>query len=115
MLLGLAQRRGQALTLSVLSVGTYNPDTGAVSGQTTTSMSVLALVSNAGTKVVDSVAVQPGDAVLMVPVQAALTTPPVGGQTKATIDGVVRHALAVETRRYQGSIGGYVLLLRGAV
>lgn len=112
MLTGLAARRGQPVTLSVTTAGTANVD-GTVSGQTTTNMAVQAVVSKGKVEMVDGVAVQPSDLVLMVP--APLSTPPVaGGMTRATVDGVARMVEAIETRRDRGEIGGYVLLLRGA-
>lgn len=115
MLYGLATRRGQTVTLKVKSGGSYDPSTGTMSGQSETSLSVIAVVSGAKSKVVDGVAVQPGDAVAMVPVQAALTAAPVAGMSRVTVDSVDRTVVAVEPRRDRGVVGGYVCLLRGAV
>lgn len=115
MLMGLAERRGQSLTVTVTSGGTFNPDTGSVSGETSTAMSVQCLPSRGKVEAVDGVVLQSGDTVLMIPVQSALTVAPVAGKTVATIDGVGRTAIAMETRRDMGVIAAYVLLMRGAV
>ena len=114
LLTGLAARRGETLTVTVSTGGTYNPATGAVSGATATAMSVRGVVSRGKAEMVDGTAVLPGDAVLMLPVQAALTVAPVPAHTTATIDGVLRRAVALETRRDGGAIAGYILLMRGA-
>lgn len=112
-LVDLTARWGQAITLVVTTGGTHGVD-GTVSGVTTTSMAVTALVRGVSADMIDGQAVLAGDLIVMVPIQTALTVAPKAGTTKTTIDSVMRICARDRNFRVGGVIAGYELLMRGA-
>lgn len=106
--------QGESITVAVTSAGTFDPATSAVTGQTTTSMTVRARVHEVADRLVDGVNLKAGDRIAMVPVQAALTIAPDPSTTRVTVGGVVCAVVRMRTYRDAGTIVGYQLVLRGA-
>jgi len=112
-LVDLTARWGQSITLVVTTGGTHAL-AGTVSGVTSTSMTVTALVRQVSAKMIDGQAILAGDLIVLVPIQAALTVVPKAGIAKTTIDSVLRICASDRTFRGGGVVAGYELVMRGA-
>jgi len=87
----LLKGKGQTLTLTKVTAGTYNPATGAMTGTTTSTQTAYGAVFDYGTKQIDGTLIKAGDKQLLLSAfktDGTALTAPVLGDT-VSIGGVV--------------------------
>lgn len=87
----LLKGKGQSLTLTKVTAGTYNPATGAMTGTTTSTQTAYGAVFDYGTKQIDGTLIKAGDKQLLLSAfktDGTALTAPVLGDT-VSIGGVV--------------------------
>jgi len=87
----LLKGKGQTLTLTKVTAGTYNPATGAMTGATTSTQTAYGAVFDYGTKQIDGTLIKAGDKQLLLSAfktDGTALTAPVLGDT-VSIGGVV--------------------------
>ena len=86
----LLKGKGQAVTITTVTPGTYNPATGGMTGGTTTTQTAYGAVFDYGTKQIDGTLIKAGDKQILLSAfktNGAALTAPVLGDT-VTIGGV---------------------------
>ena len=111
----LLKGKGQSITLTKVTAGTYNPATGAMTGTTTSTQTAYGAVFDYGTKQIDGTLIKAGDKQLLLSAfktdGAALTAPSLNDTV--TIGGVVYTITQIKPMSPAGTVVMYDCNLRG--